>query len=106
MTEKITTDKIVIEVNLFGETKNNYSKVLAREKVVTLNGEIVYKEWERWPQFYKSDKSSVLLDNFLKQVSFMQQSQPGENSSRNSRNFVSNLKFIWAKFLFKIVNFQ
>ena len=57
MNEQIVhTEKIVIETNFYGEKKTKLSAVSAREKIVFVNDEVVYREWQKCPQFQNNGK--------------------------------------------------
>lgn len=102
----VHTEKIVIETNFYGEKKTRFSAVSAREKVVFVNDEVVYKEWQTCPQFQKEGNTSVALQNFEEQLLLRQQSKSTKQSRSNGRNFVQRVKLVWSKLFFKIVNFK
>ena len=99
-------DKIVIEIKMIGEQSDKFCPVIAREKIVYVNDEVVYKEWQSWPQFQHKENTSVALENLERQLSFRKQSQSAKNSRSNRGNFVNRVKMVWAKLLAKVVNFK
>ena len=102
----VNTETTLIKVNYYGEPRGKFSIVKAREKIVFVNDEIVYKEWQSWPQFQHKENTSVALDNLEKQLSFRKQSQSSKNCRSNRRNFVNRIKMVWAKLFAKMVNFK
>ena len=107
MNEQIVhTEKIVIETNFYGEKKTKLSAVSAREKIVFVNDEVVYREWQKCPQFQNNGNTSVALNELEKQLSFRQQSKSAKQCRSDRRNFIQRVKFVWAKLLAKVVNFK
>lgn len=104
--EIVRTEKIVIKTNFYGEKKSIFSAVSAREKTVFVNDEVVYKEWQKCPQFQNNGGISVALNELEKLLSFRQHSQSSKKRLGNCRNFAQCIKLIWSKLLFKIVNFK
>ena len=102
----VHTEKIVIETKFYGEKKTIFSAVSAREKIVFVNGEVVYKEWQKGPHFQNNGNTSVALNELEKQLLFRQQSKSAKQSRSNRRNFIQRIKFVWCKLLAKIVNFK
>jgi len=100
------SETIVVKVNYLGELKNKHSNIYAREKIVSVNDEIVYKEWEKCPHFLQTGNTSVALHEFEKQLSFRQQIKSAKQSRSNRRNFIQCVKIVWAKLLFKVFNFK
>ena len=102
------TDVTVIEVTYLGEPTIKLSGgiINSREKKVTVNGELIYTEWQTWPQFHHKENTSVALENLERQLSTRKQSQSTKKSSSNRRNFVDRFKFVWAKLFPKVVNLK
>lgn len=101
-------DKTIIEVTYYGESQRDgtFGTVKSREKKVSVNGELVYTEWQTWPQFHHKGNTSVALENLERQLSFRKHSSSGKQSANDSRNFTQTVKMVWAKFLFKMFNFK
>ena len=99
-------DKIVIEIRMIGEQSGKFCPITAREKVVYVNDELVYKEWQSWPQFHHKENTSVALENLERQLSFRYQSSGSKQGSNNGRNFTQCVKMVWAKFLLKVFNLK
>ena len=106
--EFLFSEKTVIEVNFYGELQKDkdFKTVNSREKIVYVNGELIYKEWQSWPQFHHKESTSVALENLERQLSFRKHCSSGKQSSNDSRNFAQTVKMVWAKFLFKMFNFK
>lgn len=102
----VHSERIVIQTNFYGEKKSKFSVVSGREKVVFVNDEIVFKEWQSWPQFQHKENTSVALENLEKQLSFRKQSQSSKDCRSNRGNFINRVKMVWAKLFAKIVNFK
>ncbi|TAD94502.1 MAG: hypothetical protein EAY75_00015 [Bacteroidetes bacterium] len=104
--EVLHTQKVVIETKFYGLKKTALSAASAREKIVTVDDEVGYKEWQRYPQFQHTGKTGMALHEFEKQLSFRQQGKPTKKRSSNRRNFVERIKFVWRKLFFKAINFK
>jgi hypothetical protein len=102
----INTEKIVIETNFYSEKKTICSVISASEKIVFVNDEVVYKEWQKYPHFQNNGNTSVALNELEKQLLFRKQSKSAKQSRSYRRNFVQRVKLVWAKLLAKIVNFK
>ena len=102
----VHTEKIVIETNFYGEKKPIFSVVSAREKIVFVNDEVVYKEWQKCPYFQINGNTSVALNELEKQLSFRYHGGGSKQSTNNRRNFAQRVKVVWAKFLLKVFNFK
>ena len=102
----VKTDEIIIKVDFIGEPIAKFSKIVAKEKSVFVNGELVFKEWQSWPQFQNIENTSVALENLEKQLSFRYHGGSSKQSSNNRRNFAQRVKVVWAKFLLKVFNFK
>ena len=61
------TEKIVIVTNFYSEKKTICPAVSAREKIVFVNDEVVYREWQKCPQFQNNGNTSVALNELEKQ---------------------------------------
>lgn len=103
--DNVHTDKIEITVNMLGIKREYGGSVKARERIVMVNGDVVYKDWEAYPYFLRIKKTGNILDDFTRHVSLLEERKAGKDSSRDSGNLVSLLKLIRAKLLFKIINF-
>ncbi len=93
----VHTEKIVIVTNFYGEKKPIFSDVSAREKIVFVNDEVVYKEWQMCPQFQNNGNTSVALCELEKQLSFRQQGKSTEKCRSDRRNLIQRIKFVWRK---------
>ena len=102
----VFTEKIVIQTNFYGEKKTRFSAVSAREKIVFVNDEVVYKEWQKFPQFQNNGNTSVALNELEKQLSFRQQSKSTKKCRNDRRNFIDCIKFVWAKLFSKNINLK
>lgn len=104
----LNTDVTIIKTIHYGEAGCTYGngKVTSRERIVTLNDKIIYRELQTWPQFQNDTQIGATLHDLEKQLSFGQQRQSTEKSRGNTRNFIQPIKFIWAKLFAKIINFK
>ena len=59
----VNTDTIVIKVNYYGQKHEDYSTVESREKTVTVNDKVVYREWQTCPEFQSRGNTGVALQN-------------------------------------------
>ena len=106
--EFLFSETTIITVNYYGEKPKDksFKVVKSREKKVSVNGDLVYTEWQSWPQFHHKENTSVALENLESQLSLRNHSSSSKQSSDDSRNFAQTVKMVWAKFLFKMFNFK
>lgn len=104
--EIVSTEKIVIEISLLGQTANPFSTVTGRKKTVRINGETVYEEYESYPQFSRTTKTGVLLNDLQRHLSFRQQTKSCEQRRSKGGDFVHRVKVVWSKLLFQVVHFK
>ena len=102
----VHTEKIIIETNFYGDKKTIFSTVSAREKIVFVNDEVVYREWQKCPQFKNNGNTSVALCELEKQLSFTQQGKSTEKCRSYRRNLIQRIKFVWRKLFPKKINFK
>lgn len=98
----VSTDKIVIEINLLGQLGSRFSTVTGRKKKVIVNDELIYEEYESYPQFSRTTKTAVLLNELERHLSFRQHTKSGEQGRSYGRNFVSRVKIILSKLLLRL----
>ena len=101
----IKNSHIVIDVSYLGEN-GNFGAVKAVEKSITVNGSLVYKEWQSWPQYHHKANTSVVLNELEKQLSFKPDCNTSKQGIGDTRNFIKCFKVFWAKLLFKRINLE
>ena len=104
--KELYTDKTVIEVTYFGQPNKLGGTINSREKKVSVNGELIYTEWQSWPQFHHKENTSVALENLERQLSFRQHTNCRQERTGNSGKLAKFFKIVWAKLFNKIINFK
>ena len=103
----ITKKEISISICVLGEKISEHTRrIKAVEKIVSLNGEIIYKEFQKHPWSKLTKNTSVLIAELENHLLLREESQPGKKSQSNSRNFVQRTKLFWCQLLFKVFNFE
>lgn len=94
METTISTGKIIIETHLFGVSKDNTSlvEVQGHEKVVTCNGEVIYKEYVKYANGHKPTKVGLCLRDLENELFSSEQINPQANDQYNKDEFLEKVK--------------
>lgn len=93
----ISSQRIVIETNYYGEKKELMSPVTDIEKVVTIDDEVVYKQWQKSQFETENRKLTDALNELDNQLFFRQQCKSTKECRCNRRNFIQRIKIVWSK---------
>lgn len=98
----IQTNKTEIIENIIGRGSNLSGEMFAKERIITVNNEIVFKDYQRYNHIYNDGNTAELIDKLFNKLSDRQRSKTLQNCCCNCRKLSRSFKFVWPKFLYKL----